>query len=80
MIHRTLSEITAALRRGDRSFDALERSGVARLRDAGFNVDYVSVRDARTLERPDDATNEFVVLAAARLGRTRLIDNVRVRV
>jgi pantoate--beta-alanine ligase len=80
LIHSTLTQIIAALSRGDRSFDALERGGVTRLREAEFNVDYVSIRDAGTLERPSDATGEFVVLAAARLGRTRLIDNVRVRV
>ncbi len=80
LIHRTLTQITAALKGGDRSFDALEQSAAAQLRAAGFNVDYVSIRDARTLEPPHRATGEFVALAAARLGRTRLIDNVRVRV
>ena len=79
-IYRTLNGITAALARGNRSFEALERDGATQLRDAGFSVDYVAVRDARTLEQPQTTTSEFVVLAAARLGRTRLIDNVRVRV
>jgi pantoate--beta-alanine ligase len=79
-IYRTLSGIGAALARGDRAFDALERTGVANLREAGFDVDYVSVRDARTLDPAQSGTREFVVLAAARLGRTRLIDNVRVQV
>jgi pantoate--beta-alanine ligase len=80
LIHRTLAGIIAALEGGDRSFDALEQSAAAQLQAAGFNVDYVSIRDARTLEPPHHATDEFVALTAARLGRTRLIDNVRVRV
>ncbi len=79
-IHRTLKAIGDALTRGDRSFEALERTGVSQLSDAGFNVDYVSIRDARTLDLPQTTAAEFVVLAAARLGRTRLIDNVLVRV
>jgi pantoate--beta-alanine ligase len=79
-IYRTLSTITTALAGGNRSFEALERAGTEQLRDAGFTVDYVAVRDAGTLEQPQTSTGEFVVLAAARLGRTRLIDNVRVRV
>jgi len=79
-IYRTLSGISAALARGDRSFTALEQTGAAHLREVGFDVDYVSVRDARTLEPARSGTGEFVVLAAARLGRTRLIDNVRVQV
>ncbi len=79
-IYRTLSGIGAALARGNRAFDALERTGVANLREAGFEVDYVSVRDAVTLDPAQGGTREFAVLAAARLGRTRLIDNVRVQV
>jgi len=79
-IYRTLTAISAALAHGTRSVEALERDGAAQLRDAGFSVDYVAVRDADTLEQPQTATGQFVVLAAARLGRTRLIDNVRVRV
>ena len=43
----------------------------------GFQVDYVAVRDAVTLGRPQGARNfPMRVLAAARLGNTRLIDNV----
>jgi pantoate--beta-alanine ligase len=48
---------------------------------AGFaRVDYVAVRDAATLREPDPASNRPLrVLAAAWLGKTRLIDNVGVR-
>ena len=40
--------------------------------------DYFAVRDAATLMAPDAATREIVVLTAARLGKARLIDNLRV--
>src|SRR5580704_7254759 len=57
----------------------VEREGLAALSAAGFRPDYFAVRDARDLQpaRPDCA--ERVVLVAARLGKARLIDNLRVR-
>jgi pantoate--beta-alanine ligase len=45
---------------------------------AGFGPDYVSVRRAADLGLPQAEDRELVVLAAARLGRARLIDNLRV--
>ena len=49
------------------------------LERAGFEIDYLTVRDARTLEPVNDAvTAPMRALAAARLGSTRLIDNVAV--
>ena len=47
------------------------------LLQAGFVPDYFAVRDARTLRAVSDSTEEIAILAAARLGSTRLIDNVR---
>jgi pantoate--beta-alanine ligase len=40
--------------------------------------DYFEVRDAETLLAPVAATRELVILTAARLGKARLIDNLRV--
>jgi len=80
LIHQTLSEITTALAHGARDYTALERGAVARLDTGGFKADYVSIRNALTLAAPTPSDRELVVLAAARLGRTRLIDNLRVRV
>lgn len=60
----------------------VEASVTDELKTAGFNtVDYVEVRAADTLERhgPDPITGPARVLAAARLGKTRLIDNVAVQ-
>ncbi len=54
--------------------------GEAELLRAGFEaVDYVAVRDAETLASWQDPTRPGRVLAAARLGNTRLIDNVPLR-
>jgi pantoate--beta-alanine ligase len=59
------------------AFDALERRGSEGLQQAGFKVDYFAIRDAGTLLVPDAASRDLVVLTAARVGRARLIDNVR---
>jgi pantoate--beta-alanine ligase len=78
-IRRTLQEIRTALEDGDQNYVALERGGSSRLTNEGFVVDYVAIRNAASLAEPIGTDRELVVLAAARLGRTRLIDNVRAR-
>lgn len=44
----------------------------------GFKVDYFEIRDALTLDTPGDGSNELVILAAAYMGETRLIDNLTI--
>jgi pantoate--beta-alanine ligase len=74
-IHRTLREMQAMARRGA-SLREVEDSARARLEGFGFSVDYVEVRRA-DLTRPKEASEPGVLaLVAARLGRTRLIDNL----
>lgn len=46
------------------------------LKEIGFDIDYVQIRDANTLLAPSTETQELVLLAAATLGNTRLIDNM----
>lgn len=77
-INRSIAAIASAMERGERDYAALERRGSRELADAGFTVDYVAVRDAERLTVPDANTRRLRVLAAARLGSTRLIDNVGV--
>jgi pantoate--beta-alanine ligase len=60
---------------GDRSYPLAEAEARVELLHAGFLPDYFSVRCARTLE-PAAAEQDLVILAAAWLGRTRLIDNI----
>jgi pantoate--beta-alanine ligase len=50
----------------------------ARLDKAGWNVDYIEVRNRATLALPAPQDSELVVLAAAWLGKTRLIDNIEI--
>jgi pantoate--beta-alanine ligase len=46
----------------------------------GFKPDYVSIRRAENLAEPDRDTDELVVLVAAHLGKSRLIDNLVVHI
>ncbi|HEX7342275.1 MAG TPA: pantoate--beta-alanine ligase [Rhodanobacteraceae bacterium] len=56
---------------------AIEKAGAARLARVGFEVDYIVIRRAEDLAEPaEDERDGLVALAAARLGGTRLIDNL----
>ena len=76
-IFRALAASVAALRAGDRDYAGLENHGIAALRAVGMKPDYYAIRNADDLSPPVDNTRRFVVLAAARLGNARLIDNLR---
>ena len=79
-LYRTLSAAGRQLQDGKRDFAALERIGLDSLESAGFAPEYFAIRRAENLEVPDRDCDELVVLAAARLGKARLIDNVVVTV
>ncbi|MEO8156811.1 MAG: pantoate--beta-alanine ligase [Betaproteobacteria bacterium] len=63
---------------GDRNFIAMEYAAGALLARHGWNVDYVVVRNQRAVMRPDVSDKALVILGAAKLGQTRLIDNLEV--
>jgi pantoate--beta-alanine ligase len=59
----------------------LETWAAQQLCEVGFNMpDYITIRDAHTLDTPHAAQPDWVVLAAARLGAARLIDNQRIHI
>ena len=64
---------------GKRDFRRIELQAMATLANKGWRPDYVSVRRQSDLQPPNEGDRELVVLAAAFLGRTRLIDNVEVK-
>ena len=77
LIHETLLRCREAIACGFDNFLQLESHARMQLLQAGFDPDYFAIRDARTLRAVTDETEEIAILAAARLGSTRLIDNVR---
>jgi pantoate--beta-alanine ligase len=77
-IHRALLAAVKRIDKGDRDYLAVESAGWQALAVAGLRPDYFAVRDAGDLQPPRASSRELVVLTAARLSRTRLIDNLRV--
>ena len=75
-LHRAEQAVIAAARAGRRDFDAVCTAELAQLQIQGFRPQYLVVRN-RDLTMPDAASRELVVLAAAWLGATRLIDNMQ---
>ena len=79
-LYQTLSRIRDELTKGSREYQRLEFDGMANLARNGWRLDYIAVRRQADLQPPEPEDTELVVVAAARLGGTRLIDNLEVSV
>lgn len=79
-LYRLLNDCAAALRSGQRDFARVENAAASQLAGHGWQVDYISVRSQATLLTPAAGEQSLVILAAARLGKTRLIDNLELNV
>jgi pantoate--beta-alanine ligase len=75
-LYAVLREAAERLERGERDLQAIESAAREELIRHGWRVDYVSVRSQDSLLAPSSGEERLVVLAAAHLGRTRLIDNL----
>ncbi len=78
LLYRLLCRIRDAVRAGDHDVLTLETDAMRELEENGWEPDYVAVRRRADLQPPIHMDDELVVLAAARLGRTRLIDNLEI--
>ncbi len=76
LLYGTLQSTAEALKTGNRDFSDLESAAQRILREAGFRPDYFVIRRAGDLAAPEQAEDSLVILAAAYLGTTRLIDNL----
>ena len=77
-IYQALRAAVGRIDAGDRDYEGIERAGREGLERAQMAPDYFSIRNAADLSVPADAS-DLIVLTAARLGRSRLIDNLRAR-
>ncbi|PHM21544.1 MAG: pantoate--beta-alanine ligase [Curvibacter sp. PD_MW3] len=73
----TLKGMIAALQQGERDIAKIEAQAMQALTDRGWKPDYMTVRRRHDLQAPQEG-DALVVLGAARLGTTRLIDNIEV--
>lgn len=77
-IFRQLNLIKSALNVGEKDFLMLEKMAIDSLSSVGFIPDYVVIRNVSDLDNSIKPNNLKVILAAATLGKVRLIDNLRV--
>jgi len=77
-LFRLLHQLAGELRSGRSDFATLEAQAMQLLADHKWKPDYVAVRRQVDLESPAPTDDRLVIVAAARLGKTRLIDNLEV--
>lgn len=77
-LYQTLAEIRRDILGGEKNFSKLERQGMETLVARGWRADYVAIRSQSSLAGPIAGEGNLVILAAAWLGQTRLIDNLEV--
>jgi pantoate--beta-alanine ligase len=75
-LHRALKQVVQAVHQGQHDLAAIETQTMQYLTQLGWIVDYISIRNAATLAVATKDDKKLVVLGAARLGKTRLIDNI----
>src|SRR5471032_2163679 len=75
-LYRSISQIADAIKQGDRDYPALIDSQIKQLEAAGLRADYLEIRHALTLRQATAQDRDLVILVAAFLGTTRLIDNL----
>jgi len=76
-LYQTLSGIAEAIKAGSTDYQYLEADAIEYLDNRGFKTEYLSIRNAEDLTEP--VAGKLVVLAAAWLGKARLIDNIQIR-
>ena len=76
LVYQTITRIKADIESGRRDFQRLVQQQVEHLSQAGFKPDYIEIRDAYNLQPAAFEATRLVILIAAFIGKTRLIDNV----
>ncbi len=76
-IYRALDQARRRLESGDTDYAGMQQAGLDAMARAGIRPEYFEVRAAARLAKPTGSEVELVVLAAGRLGKARLIDNIQ---
>lgn len=76
VLYKVIQQIGAAVDSGDKNFVTLLDAGKRQLEAAGLRPDYLEIREATSLRPATAQDDDLVILAAAFLGKTRLIDNL----
>ena len=76
VLYRSLSQIAQAIRDGERDYPTLLAEQQQQLEAAGLRRDYLEIRHAQNLRPATAEDRDLVILVAAYLGATRLIDNL----
>lgn len=80
IIYQALDDAATALRTGQNDFVNVEKTAIETISVAGLDPEYVAIRNAADLSMPQENSPRLAILAAARLGGVRLIDNVLVNI
>ena len=80
VLYQTLLNASQSLEQGNKAFDAIELEAKQALKQYGLKPDYFAIAEKDNLKPATIETKEFVILAAAFLGKVRLIDNLQVSV
>lgn len=75
-LHRALNQAARQIEQGEVNLGGITKQALTNLEDSGFRPDYFEIRHRHTLEEPLPDDRELVILAAAWMGKTRLIDNL----
>ncbi len=78
LLYQTIRSIGEALAAGEKDFMRLTQMGNQQLQEAGFQPDYLAIANATSLRPAMKEDTHLVILVAAFLGSTRLIDNLRI--
>jgi len=77
-LYQTMQGMKQAMLQGERDIERLQNQAVEALIARGWRAEYVAVRNQFDLQPASPMHRDLVILAAARLGNTRLLDNVEV--
>ena len=79
-LYNKMQQMAAEIKAGRRDFSTLTQTYLSQLAELDFHPDYLELRSVETLLPPSHEDKHLVLLAAAFLGKTRLIDNLQISI